>query len=102
MKFDFAQIQFTDIDGNPLVIEGIQKNYANMLFQKALTISVHEASIKINKGYPFDIDSHGIDELIDLTEKMPLYMFAKQPILNYLKSLKNDNTNKHNDETNLQ
>ena len=45
MILKIKEVQYTDIDGNPLMIADIHKTVANILFNKAQSVDVHEAAI---------------------------------------------------------
>lgn len=100
-KFDFSQIEFTDIDGNTiftvkiedhtgkLVDKPIHKVIAGGLWANAPSLFIHESAIKINKLEPFDISPDEISELLSVIIKSPFSFYLKQPILNHLKNLQN-------------
>lgn len=88
MKFNTKDVQFTDVDGNPLLINDIHKTVANILFNNAQSIDVHEAAIALNKDEEIEISESAKAEIIAIVEQAPLYMFVKKPLVDYLKNLK--------------
>lgn len=86
MTFDFSQIKITDINGNAVETEWIEKELAQTIFLNfATSIPVHEFAINLNKRKPFTIEDADIEEVKKAIEAAINVIYIKQPILNYLK-----------------
>ena len=90
MLFKTKDINFTNVNGDALIIDNINKTLADILFNNAQSVEVHEASISLNKEGEAEIKESAKAEIERIFENAPLYMFVKKPLLEYLKKLQND------------
>lgn len=88
MKLKIKDVKFTDIDGNPLILADINKSIANIIFNNAQSVDVHEAAIALNKDEEIEINDKAKDEIIAIIEQAPFYMFVKKPLIDYIKNIK--------------
>ena len=89
MTFNVKEIAFKNIEGNPLIIPDINKTIGDLLFQKAISIPIHDLARKVYYNEPAELTKDNLVEVLQIVSDSSLYMFVKKPIIDYISELIN-------------
>lgn len=86
MKFQFHNVQFTDINGEPIENQAIYKTLANALYFYAKNLDLVEIAMKINRSEEVELNDAQIKALKEVIEdpKVTMLAFAKKTLLDYI------------------
>lgn len=88
MKFNIKEVKVTDIDGNDIKVPDLHKAIANIVFSRAETVDVHTFSVELNKTGEAEMSEQTAQTVAAIIGDSQMYYFVKQPIINYLNTLK--------------
>ena len=88
MTFDFKEIRFTGVDGQPMTADGTDLIIAKQLYSVASTLVTNQFLINLYKAAPFEMTKEEVQEVIPFIENNISTYYVRSAMVDYLKSLK--------------
>ena len=88
MTFNFRDIQFIGVDGEPIPYSGSNIDLAKNLYNLANTLVTNQFVMNLYKSIPFEINHDEIKEIIPFIEMSIATYHIRTAIVEYLKNLK--------------
>lgn len=94
MKFNFSQVELTDINGKPMQEANVHKLLALMMYRHAKNLDLVELARKINAGEEVEIEKVELEEITGLinmpSEAGGFHAFSRKALLEYINKVKTE------------